>query len=83
MFLFILFFTAAHFHLGSRQYFSFSHRRYIIFGLKTVKAMLHGTIRNDDFSSQQRCNTGTMMQKFETMMQRCVALKITVANRLI
>ena len=27
----LLFFTAAHFHLAGRQYFSFSHRRYEIF----------------------------------------------------
>ena len=32
VFLFTLFFfTAPHFHLGRRQHFSFSHRRYIIF----------------------------------------------------
>ena len=33
------------------------------------------------FSSTQRCNVGTMLQSFETMLQRCVALKIVVANR--
>ena len=33
------------------------------------------------FSTTQRCNVGTMLQSFETMLQRCVALKIVVANR--
>ena len=33
------------------------------------------------FSGTQRGNVGTMLQLFETMLQRCVALKIVVANR--
>ena len=33
------------------------------------------------FSTTQHCNVGTMLQSFETMLQRCVALKIVVANR--
>ena len=34
-----------------------------------LKAMLHGTICNDDFSATQRCNVGTVLQPFETMSQ--------------
>ena len=34
-----------------------------------LKVMLHGTIRNDDFSATQRCNVGTVLQPFETMSQ--------------
>ena len=35
------------------------------------------------FSTTQRCNVGTMLQSFETMLQRCVALKVVVVNRLV
>ena len=33
------------------------------------------------FSPKQRCNVGTMLWLFETTLQCCVELKITVANR--
>ena len=33
------------------------------------------------FSATHRCNVETMLELFETMLQRCVALKIVVANR--
>ena len=42
-----------------------------------------GKIRNDDFNATQRRSIETMLQLFETMSQRCVALKIVVANRLV
>ena len=35
------------------------------------------------FSASQRCNIGTMLYLFETMLQRGVALKIVVVNRLV
>ena len=49
------------------------------------KVMLHGTIRNDDFQP----NTGlqcwkhvvTIQNNVATMLLRCVALNIVVANR--
>ena len=51
------------------------------------KVMLHGTIRNDDFErniSLQCWNTVlTIRNNVATMLQRCVALKIVVANRLV
>ena len=34
-----------------------------------LKVMLHGTIRNDDFSATQRCNVETVLEPFETMSQ--------------
>ena len=37
------------------QRLSTSHVRY------SLKVMLHGAIRNDDFSSTQRCNVGTLL----------------------
>ena len=44
-------------------------------------AMLQETFATTIFSATRRCNVGTMLQRFETMMlQRCVALKIVVAN---
>ena len=30
-----------------------------------------------------RCNVGTVLKLFATMLQRCVVLKIAVANRLV
>ena len=51
-----------------------------------LKMMLHGKIRNDDFErniSLQCCNNVvTIRNNVATMLQRCVALKIVVANRL-
>ena len=51
--------------------------------LGTFNVMLQGTIiRNDDFlRATLRCNVGTMLQRFEIFSQKCVALKIVVANR--
>ena len=34
-----------------------------------LKVMLHGSIRNDDFSTTPGCNVGTVLQPFETMSQ--------------
>ena len=52
-----------------------------------VKVMLHGTIRNDDFQGNTtlQCwnNVVTIRNNVATMLQRCVALKIVVANRLV
>ena len=55
--------------------------------LPLLKVMLHRTIGNDDFS----CNTAlqcwnnvvTIRNNVATMLQRCVGLKIVVANRLV
>ena len=55
--------------------------------LSLLKVMLHRTIGNDDFS----CNTAlqcwnnvvTIRNNVATMLQRCVGLKIVVANRLV
>ena len=55
--------------------------------LSLLKVMLHRTIGNDDFS----CNTALqywnnvviIRNNVATMSQRCVALKIVVANRLV
>ena len=48
--------------------------------------VLHGTIRNDDFklNTALQCsnNVVTTRNNAATMLQRCVALKIVVANRL-
>ena len=47
--------------------------------------MLHWTIRNDDFwrNTALQCwnNVGTIRNNVAIMLQRCVALKIVVANR--
>ena len=47
--------------------------------------MLQGTIRNDDFkrNTVQCCNVVIIRKNVATMLQRCVALKIAVANRLV
>ena len=49
--------------------------------------MLHGTIRNDDFerniSLQCWNNVVTIRNNVAAMLQRCVGLKIVVANRLV
>ena len=55
--------------------------------LSLLKVMLHRTIGNDDFSHNtalQCWNTVvTIRNNVATMSQRCVALKIAVANRLV
>ena len=46
--------------------------------------MLHGTIRNDDFSATYCCNiVPTLFRMVATLpiLQRCVALKLVVSNR--
>ena len=54
--------------------------------LETSTMVLHGTIRNDDFwrSTARQCwnNVVTIRNNVATMLQRCVALKMVVANRL-
>ena len=49
--------------------------------------MLHGTIRNDDFkrNAALQCwnNDVTIQNNVATMLQRCVGLKIVVANRFV
>ena len=49
--------------------------------------MLHATILDDDFygNTGLQCwnNVVTILNNFATMLQRCVALKIVVANRLV
>ena len=49
--------------------------------------MLHWTIRNDDFHENTafQCwnNVVTIRNNVATMLQRCVALKIVIANRLV
>ena len=51
----------------------------------SVKVMLHGLglFATTIFNATQRRSIETMLQLFETMSQRCVALKIVVANRLV
>ena len=52
-----------------------------------LKVMLHETIRNDDFQRkiQLQCwnSVVTIRNNVATMLRRCVALKIVVANRLV
>ena len=52
-----------------------------------LKAMLHRTIRNDDFERNRalQCwnSVVTIPNNVATMLQRSVALKIVVANRLV
>ena len=47
--------------------------------------MLQGTIRNDDFqrNTALQCwnNVASIQNNVAAMLQRCVALKIVVANR--
>ena len=51
------------------------------------KVMLHGTILNDNFkrNTELQCwnNVEIIRTNVATMLQRCVALKIVVANRLV
>ena len=53
----------------------------------SLKVMLHGTIRNDDFyrntALQYWNNVVTIRNNVATMFQRYVVLKIVVANRLV
>ena len=55
--------------------------------LSLLKVMLHRTIGNDDFSCSTalQCwnNVVTIRNNVATMLQRCVGLKIVVANRLV
>ena len=55
--------------------------------LGSLKVMLNGTIRNDDFlrntAMQYWNNVTTIRNNVTTMMQLCVALKIVVANCLV
>ena len=50
----------------------------------SFKVMLHGIIRNDDFqrNTALQCwnNIVTIQKNVATMLQRCVALKIFVAD---
>ena len=50
-----------------------------------LKVMLHETIRNDDFQRntalQHCCNIVSNGYNIVPVLQRCVALKIVVANR--
>ena len=52
-----------------------------------VKVMLHGRIHNDDFwrntTLQYWNNVAAIRNNVATMMQRCVVLKIVVANRFV
>ena len=52
-------------------------------GIRCPKVMLHGTI----FRTTERCNVGTYIvtirNNVATMLQRCVALKVVVANVLV
>ena len=53
----------------------------------SLKVILHGTILNDDFSrnTEMQCwnNVVTIRNNVATMLQRCVALKIVMQNRLV
>ena len=53
----------------------------------SFKAILHGTILNDDFSRNTEMqfwnNVVTIRNNVATMLQRCVALKIAMENRLV
>ena len=53
----------------------------------SVKVMSQQTIRNDDFERNTAyeywSNVATIRNNVATMMQRCVALKVVFANRLV
>ena len=53
----------------------------------SLKVMLHGTIRNDDFQRNPALQCWstivTTQNNVATMLQRCVALKIVVADHLV
>ena len=57
------------------------------FSFQGDRVMLHGTIRNDDFheNTALQCwnNVVTIRNNVPTLLQRCVALKIIIANRLV
>ena len=54
---------------------------------RSFKVILHGTILNDYFShnTEMQCskNVVTIRNNVATMLQRCVALKIVMENRLV
>ena len=50
--------------------------------ISSIKVMLHGTIRNDDFCRNTALQCWNNLV-FERKLQQCVALKIVVANRLV
>ena len=62
-------------------------QKYLLPLLLTVKVMLPSTIRNDDFhdNTALQCwnNVVTIRNNVATILQRCVALKIVFANRLV
>ena len=43
--------------------------------------LLTGRFATTIINATQRCNVGTMLWPIETMLQRCVALEVVVANR--
>ena len=53
----------------------------------SLKVMLRGTIRNDDFQRNPALqfwnNIVTIENNVATMLQRCVSLKIVVADHLV
>ena len=55
--------------------------------LKSLKLMLHETIRNDDFQRntalQHCCNIVSNGDNIVPTLQRCVTQRIVVANRLV
>ena len=55
--------------------------------LGELKVMLHGTVRNDDIhgNTTLQCwnNVVIIRNNVATMLQRCVVLKLVVANRLV
>ena len=55
--------------------------------LKSLKLMLHETIRNDDFQRntalQHCCNIVSNGYNIAPTLQRCVTQRIVVANRLV
>ena len=55
--------------------------------MEAIKVILRGTIRNDNFlrntTLQYWNNVATIRNNVATMMQRCVALKIVLASRLV
>ena len=57
---------------------------YVYHTTESFKVMLHGTIRNDDFQRNEALqrwnNAATIRNNIATMLQRCIAPKIVVAN---
>ena len=52
----------------------------IPFDVRSIKLMLHETIRKDDFwhNTALQCWNNVTLQPFATILQRCVALKLVV-----